>query len=78
MTQKQEDGYLERLTRAFLTLDAEKHVSTKEFTEAVAAIMPIFDYLGAAPHTEQVFSGGRGNGVDTLDCPPKTHLIADG
>ena len=47
MTQKQEDGYLERLTRAFRTLDAEKHVSTEEFTDAVAAIMPIFDYLGA-------------------------------
>ena len=40
------EGYLERLTRAFLSLDAEMHVSTKEFAEAVEAIMPIFDYLG--------------------------------
>lgn len=71
MTQKQEDGYLERLTRAFLTLDAEKHVSTKEFTDAVAAIMPIFDYLGAG-HTPSQVSVYAGNcGVDTLDFPHK-------
>lgn len=40
------EGYLERLTQAFLSLDAEKHVSTKEFADAVEAIMPIFDFLG--------------------------------
>jgi hypothetical protein len=41
-----EEKYLERLTRAFLSLDAERNVSTKEFIEAVDAIMPVFDYLG--------------------------------
>ena len=41
-----DEKYLERLTQAFLSLDAERHVSTKEFVDAVEAIMPIFDYLG--------------------------------
>ena len=43
---KNAEPYLQRLTRAFLSLDAEKHVSTREFVEAVDAIMPVFDYLG--------------------------------
>ncbi len=48
MAGSQEKGelYLQRLTRAFLSLDAERHVSTKEFVEAVDAIMPVFDHLG--------------------------------
>ena len=48
MAASQDNGerYLQRLTRAFLSLDAERHVSTKEFVEAVDAIMPVFDYLG--------------------------------
>jgi hypothetical protein len=41
-----DERYLERLTQAFLSLDAERHVNTKEFADAVEAIMPIFDYLG--------------------------------
>ena len=46
MGQNTEEKFLERLTRAFLHLDAEKHVNTKEFNAAVEAILPVFDHLG--------------------------------
>ncbi len=46
MGQNTEEKFLERLTRAFLSLDAEKHVNTKEFNAAVEAILPVFDHLG--------------------------------
>lgn len=46
MDNSKEAKFLERMTRAFLSLDAEKHVNTKEFNEAVEAILPVFDHLG--------------------------------
>ena len=46
MDNSKEEKFLERMTRAFLSLDAEKHVNTKEFNEAVEAILPVFDHLG--------------------------------
>ncbi len=57
MGESKEEKYLERLTRAFLSLDAEKHVNTKEFNEAVDAILPVFDYLGKFLGKYHSFSG---------------------
>ncbi|CAL8471934.1 g11476 [Coccomyxa elongata] len=54
MGQNTQEKFLERLTRAFLSLDAEKHVNTKEFNAAVEAILPVFDHLGT------VFSFAKG------------------
>lgn len=41
-------GFLMGLANAYRHFDASREVSTREFTEACLAILPIFDHLGRA------------------------------
>lgn len=41
-------GFLMGLANAYRHFDASRDVSTREFTEACLAILPIFDHLGSA------------------------------
>ena len=38
--------FFPELTKAFRSLDDKSKISTKEFADACASILPIFDYLG--------------------------------
>jgi hypothetical protein len=47
MTDK-EEPFLEKLTRAFAHLEAQSKVNTKDFTNAIEKLFPVFDHLGMA------------------------------
>ena len=40
--------FLPSLTQAFVNLDVNNPLSTVDFTEACAKVMPIFDHIGAS------------------------------
>lgn len=45
---KKEEPFLEKLTRAFGNLEAQSKVNTKDFTDAIEKLFPVFDHLGMA------------------------------
>lgn len=46
MAQKEEEPFLEKLTRAFAGLEAQSTVNTRDFTDAIEKLFPVFDHLG--------------------------------
>ena len=57
-----EETFLQKLTRAFAALEAQSSVSTRDFTDAIETMFPVFDHLGIAlsyaaySHSAQTFS----------------------
>lgn len=43
-----DETFLQKLTRAFATLEAQSSVSTRDFTDAIETMFPVFDHLGTA------------------------------
>jgi hypothetical protein len=41
-----EAGFLQQLTAAFVALESAESLSTKDFAEACARVLPIFDHIG--------------------------------
>ena len=41
-----EETFLQKLTRAFAALEAQSSVSTRDFTDAIETMFPVFDHLG--------------------------------
>ncbi|CAK0783144.1 hypothetical protein CVIRNUC_006340 [Coccomyxa viridis] len=45
-----DETFLQKLTRAFATLEAQSSVSTRDFTDAIETMFPVFDHLGTVFH----------------------------
>ena len=43
-----EETFLQKLTRAFAALEAQSSVSTRDFTDAIETMFPVFDHLGTS------------------------------
>ena len=53
---KKEEPFLERLTRAFAHLEAQSKVNTRDFTDAIEKLFPVFDHLGMASRNLLIIS----------------------